>query len=225
VAGPDSDVVLMQNGLNMERQVALYTGNPKQVIGGLCFICSNKVGPGHVRHLDYGRVMFGRFDPDGGKVAVDDRLRTVAADFEAAGIPTILTDDLVEARWRKLVWNIPYNGLSVVLDARTDELMANRQSAQLVEALMWEVVTDCQAVTGRTIEPAFVEKMISDTVKMKPYRPSMKIDYDEKRPMEIEAIYGNPVRAAQHAGADSPLIEALYQQLCFLDQRNRDTTP
>ncbi len=225
VVTPGCEVVLMQNGLNLEKQIALYAGEAARVVGGLCFICSNKVGPGHVHHLDYGRVMFGRFDPEGRRVRPDDSLKAIAADFESADIPVVLTEDLVEARWRKLVWNIPYNGLSVVLDARTDELMANRQSAQLVESLMWEVVTDCQAATGRTIPPDFVEQMLSDTRRMKPYRPSMKIDYDEKRPMEVEAIYGNPVRAAHHAGADSPLVEMLYQQLTFLDHRNRGVTP
>jgi 2-dehydropantoate 2-reductase len=56
---------------------------------------------------------------------------------------------------------------------------------------------------------------------MAPYRPSLKIDFDQKKPMEVEAIYGNPVRAAQAAGGSMPLVETLYRQLKFLDERNR----
>jgi 2-dehydropantoate 2-reductase len=48
----------------------------------------------------------------------------------------------------------------------------------------------------------------------------MKIDYDERHPMEVEAIFGNPLRAAQNAGAKSLLLEELYHQLKFLDARN-----
>jgi hypothetical protein len=33
-------------------------------------------------------------------------------------------------------------------------------------------------------------------------------------------MFGNPLRAAQQAGAKSPLIEQLYHQLKFLDARN-----
>jgi 2-dehydropantoate 2-reductase len=55
---------------------------------------------------------------------------------------------------------------------------------------------------------------------MIPYRTSMKIDYDERHPLEVEAIFGNPLRAVQQAGGRSPLLEQLYQQLKFLDARN-----
>ena len=56
---------------------------------------------------------------------------------------------------------------------------------------------------------------------MKPYRTSMKIDYDERRPIEVEAIFGNPLRMAQAAGANLPQISCLYQQLTFLDAKRR----
>ena len=55
---------------------------------------------------------------------------------------------------------------------------------------------------------------------MTPYRTSMKIDYDEHRPLEVEAIFGNPLRAVQRTEAASPLLEQLYHQLKFLDARN-----
>ena len=56
--------------------------------------------------------------------------------------------------------------------------------------------------------------------KMKPYRASMKIDYDERRPMEVEAIFGNPLRAIESRGASAPVLETIYRQLKFLDERN-----
>ena len=56
---------------------------------------------------------------------------------------------------------------------------------------------------------------------MKPYRASLKVDFDDHRRMEVESIYGNPLRAAQQAGAAMPLVETLYRQLKFLDARNR----
>ena len=62
--------------------------------------------------------------------------------------------------------------------------------------------------------------MLSNTEKMTPYRTSMKIDYDEHRPLEVEAIFGNPLRAVQQVGTTSPLLEQLYAQLKFLDARN-----
>ena len=208
-------VLLMQNGLGGEELIAEHVG-PARVMSGLSFLCSNKVGPGHIRHLDYGQVALGEFATRG----ASDRLRAIAADFERAGIPVQLLDDFRVARWNKLVWNIPYNGLSVILQATTAELMAQVATRQLCEEIMWEIVADARAC-GVPVEDGVVGKMLDHTAKMTAYRTSMKIDYDEHRPMEVEAIYGNPLRAAEAAGARSPLVGLLYRQLQFLDAANR----
>jgi 2-dehydropantoate 2-reductase len=203
----------MQNGLGNEDEVAAIVG-PHRVAGGLCFLCSNRTGPGHICHLDYGYVRFGNHA--GG---VTDRLRAVAADFQRAGINAECVPDLAAARWRKLVWNIPYNGLSVVLNATTDQLMRDPHTRALVEALMREIAP-CEP----TITDAFIQKMLRDTDKMKPYKTSMMLDYEARHPMEIECIYGNPLRAAQRRGIAVPLLESLYRQLKFLDASNTPPT-
>ena len=210
----DNGVVLvMQNGLGIEEQVAGIVG-PQRVMGGLCFLCSNKIGPGHIRHLDYGHVGLGEFAARG----VSERMRGIGDDLQRAGVQVQLAEDLAVARWEKLVWNIPYNGYSVVLDATTEELMTNPHTRQLVEDIMREVVTGARAC-GVAVADEVVSKLLAYTDKMIPYRTSMKIDHDEGQPMEVEAIFGNPLRAVQQAGAKSPRLEQLYRQLKFLDAR------
>ena len=120
----DGIVLIIQNGLGMENAVAQIVG-PQRVMGGLSFLCSNKVGPGHIRHLDYGAVAFAEYSPEDKPRGITDRMRAIGGDFERAGIEVELIEDLILARWKKLVWNIPYSGLSVVLNATTDELMNN----------------------------------------------------------------------------------------------------
>jgi 2-dehydropantoate 2-reductase len=212
-------VLIIQNGLGMEHGVSQIVG-PQRVMGGLSFLCSNKVGPGHIRHLDYGAVAFAEYSPEEKPRGITDRLRAIGGDFERAGIEVELIEDLVLARWKKLVWNIPYSGLSVVLNATTDELMKNPSTRELLVKLMREVVAGAAAV-GRAIPESFVAKMLADTEKMPPYRTSMKIDYENRRTMEVESIFGNPVRAARSAGTELPRIEMLYRELNFLDERNR----
>jgi len=211
----DNGVVLvMQNGLGIEEQVAGIVG-PQRVMGGLCFLCSNKVGPGHIRHLDYGHVGLAEFVARG----VSERMRGIGDDLQRAGIQVQLAEDLAVARWEKLVWNIPYNGYSVVLDATTEELMKNPHTRQLVEDIMREVVAGARAC-GVAVADEVAPKLLAYTDKMIPYRTSMKIDYDEGQPMEVETIFGNPLRAIQQAGVKSPRLEQLYRQLKFLDARS-----
>ena len=212
----DGVVLVLQNGLDIEAEVAKIVSNV-HVIGGLCFLCSNKVAPGHIHHLDYGQITLGEYKSNYQSTGITKKMQEVSADFENAGISIELLEDLLLGRWKKLVWNIPYNGLSVILDARTDELMTDMHTRQLVESLMWEVVAGAKS-TGRIISKSFIETMLDYTTKMKPYRTSMKIDFDEKRPLEIEAIFGNPLRKAE---VNLPQIRCLYQQLKFLDMRIR----
>jgi 2-dehydropantoate 2-reductase len=210
----DTVVLVMQNGLGMEAKVAGIVG-AEHVVGGLCFLCSNKIGPGHIRHLGYTLVALAEFSTHG----ISGRMRAIADDFRRAKVEIELAEDLDVVRWQKLVWNIPYNGLSVTLDATTTELMTNPPSRQLVEAIMREVVADARAC-GVAVADEIIGRMLINTEKMTSYRTSMKIDYDDHRPLEIEAIFGNPLRAVQRAGATSPLLEQLYAQLKFLDARN-----
>ncbi|MEA5502583.1 putative 2-dehydropantoate 2-reductase [Halotia wernerae UHCC 0503] len=212
-------VLVLQNGLGIEEEVALMIDNVS-IIGGLCFLCSNKVGRGHIRHLDYGHITLGEYVPGYHAVGITDKIQQIADDFNSAGIAIELAEDLLLARWKKLVWNIPYNGLSVILNARTDELMADVYTCRLVEQLMFEVTAGANS-HGRNIPTSFIQKMLDYTVKMKPYRTSMKIDYDECRPLEVEAIFGNPLRKAQTAGTNLLQISCIYHQLKFLDTKNQ----
>jgi len=214
-----SVVVMMQNGLGAEEAAAAVVGS-RPVVGALCFICCQKTAPGHIEHLDYGYVRCGEYAPEGRPRGVTESLRGLGEDFQRAGIAISLSEDLLLARWQKLVWNVPYNGLSVILNANTAELMAQAETRQLVEAIMREVAANAAAL-GRSISESFIQKMLADTAKMTPYQASMKLDFDAHRPMEVEAIYGHPLRAAQQAGAASPLLETLYRQLKFLDERRR----
>ncbi|WP_413200347.1 putative 2-dehydropantoate 2-reductase [Nostoc piscinale] len=212
-------VLVLQNGLDIELEISQIVSNVN-IIGGLCFLCSNKVGQGHIRHVDYGQIVLGEYSHNYESAGITNRMQQIANDFQNAGIAIELTEDLLLARWQKLVWNIPYNGLSVVLNARTDELMADPYTRQLVEQLMYEVAAGAKS-TGRIIADSFIQKMLDYTVKMKPYRTSMKIDYDEQRPLEVEAIIGNSLRKAQTADVFLPQINCLYNQLKFLDARNK----
>lgn len=216
VVKDDGVVLVLQNGLAVEEEVAKIVSNVS-IIGGLCFLCSNKVGAGHIRHLDYGQITLGEYASGYNPCGITDKMRQIAYELSSAGISMELTEDLLLGRWKKLIWNIPYNGLSVILNARTDELMAYVHTCKLVEQLMYEVVAGAKSY-GRIIPDSFIQTMLDWTVKMKPYRTSMKIDYDERRPLEVEAIFGNPLRKAQAAGVNLPQISCIYQQLKFLDK-------
>jgi 2-dehydropantoate 2-reductase len=204
-------LVMLQNGLGNEALAAPLVGD-SPLLGGLCFLCSNRVGPGHVRHLDYGRVTLAQH----GAAAITPTVEAVGADFAATGVPVVLEADLELARWKKLVWNVPFNPLSVLLDALPQELLADARTRALVLDVMGEVQAGA-AACGHPIPDEFLAANVADTEAMTPYRTSMKVDFDAGRPLEVDFLLDAPARAARRAGVTLPQVEALAAAVAFLD--------
>lgn len=211
-------VVVLQNGLGIEQDLEKQIGIGR-ILGGCCFLCSNKLGPGRIHHLDFGRITLGWASPESHHLAVNPHIaEQIARDFQQSGIDLQVIPDMLEARWRKLMWNIPYNGLSVALNASTDEMMSNPAATQLVFTIMEEVRAAAKAC-GKSIEPEFTTKLMEQTKSMVPYDSSMRLDYRAQRTMELEAIYARPIAAANAAGSPMPSVQMLYHQLLFLQSR------
>lgn len=215
--GENGLVLVLQNGLGVEADSAEVVGEDR-VFGGCCFLCSNKVGPGHIRHLDYGRIVFGPVAKSNESL---QRAGRIAGEMEKAGIEVQVSEDLTTLRWRKLMWNIPFNGLSVALDASTDQLIANSVTVELIRDIITEVHTAGTAC-GATIGAEWIEKTIDHTRTMVPYDSSMRLDFLARRPMELDAILRKPIEAAREVGVSMPKTQMLYQQLSFLQERNAE---
>lgn len=208
-------VVVLQNGLGIEQELEAEFGKGR-ILGGCCFLCSNKIGPGRIHHLDFGRITLGWASLDSQVHSQTPHVaEQIATDFQRAGIDLKVIPDMLEARWRKLMWNIPYNGLSVALNASTAEIMNNAAAAELVFTLMEEVRSGAGAC-GKLIEPEFTTQLMVQTKNMVPYDSSMRLDFRARRPMELEAIYAKPLAAAEQAGCPLPSVKMLYRQLQFL---------
>jgi 2-dehydropantoate 2-reductase len=213
-------ILLMQNGLGAEEELhEMFQENI--IVGGLCFLCCNKIGPGVIHHQDFGHVHIGEYRPNNEPAGITETLKAVESDLAGSGTKVQSLDDLLSARWHKLVWNVPFNGMTVVRNCTTDKLMANKATYSMAKDLMLEVVKGAAAF-GRDIEMAFVEQMLEYTQSMTPYKPSMMLDYENGKPMELEAIYGNPVRAAADKGVELHATKELYDKLRVLDQRRTD---
>jgi 2-dehydropantoate 2-reductase len=219
-AAPEAKVLLMQNGLDVEDSLRALLPDALHVLGGLCYICVHREGPGVITHQALGAVNVGYHSGP----AADQQARMAIVEegaglFRAAGIDSQAMANLHQARWQKLVWNIPYNGLSVLLGASTTPLMADADSRELIKALMAEVVQGAIAC-GHDVPAGYADHLFMVTEKMPDYWPSMYHDFLHKRPLELEAIYARPLAAAKAAGCELPRIEALYRSLSFIDRRN-----
>ncbi len=230
LVGPDTVLLTLQNGLGNEDQLAALFGGAN-VLGGLCFVCLNRVEPGVVEHHGFGKVILGEHQ---GKPR--QRTHDVCELFRRAGVDCEVTPELERAHWEKLVWNIPFNGLGVAASAGmpaldmangpagepaggvvpTDQLLSDPDWRHLVQELMAEIIGTARGL-GFTIPFEFAERLIERTQQMGSYKASTLIDFERGQPMELESLFLRPLAAAKRSGVAVPRLEALCRVLTQLD--------
>jgi 2-dehydropantoate 2-reductase len=202
--GQQTQILTLQNGLGNEETLAELFG-AERIIGGVAFLCSNRGEPGEVHHLGAGRITLGEHRHcDRGRI---DRLVEI---FVKAGVDCRATSDLKRTRWEKLVWNIPFNGLCALLQQPVNQLLAQDACRRLVREIMLEVIAGANAQgLDQPLAEGYADSMLEFTDNMGEYRPSMQIDREEGRQLEIAAIFRVPLAYGRQKGIGMPRVEML----------------
>ena len=217
VCHSESKVLVLQNGLDTDKDAADAVPE-NEIFGGLCSIASNKIGPGRIKHINYNEIRMGQYLRNNQPAGITESLEEISNLFNKAGVDTVISENITEARWRKIVWNITFNGLTTVLDCTTKEIMENPQDRKRAISILNEAVSAANSC-GMKIEMDFVDRMVQLTDSMNPYKPSMKLDFENNRPLELEVIYRRPIEYARKNKCEIPEIEKLYLELIELENK------
>jgi len=199
-------ILTLQNGLgNVEYLAELF--GPDRVLGGLCLVCLNRLGPGQIRHQKNVKdsITIGEFAESG-----------ILAELPALFGPNVqieTTDNLALAQWRKLFWNIPFNGFCITEGGvSTEELLRQPEMRRRIEGLLIELQRGAKAC-GFDIPDKFVFQQVPFTESLGAYHPSSLLDYLQGNLVEFEAIWGEPLRRCLAAGEEMPLLQSLCLKL------------
>lgn len=206
----DTVVILVQNGIGVEADVQKMLPQV-HLAAGVAFINCAKSGAGRIIHRGFGHITLCNYNCADATI-----LHRVAADFESSLVPAQVSD-YGDTRWRKNILNMATNGVTVLLDARCDELISAPSSCQLVRDLMLEGVRAAQACGVTTIHDDYVDQLIESTGRTV-FATSMKYDFDHHQSMEIEYMYTRPIAMAESHGCSLPRLRMLEQQLRFLER-------
>ena len=202
----DTRALTAQNGLGNE-EVLAEVFDAERVAGGLAFLCSNRLDDGVIHHLDYGHIHIGNFNRP-----PDEMLYRFGKMLNDSGIKCEVVENLALSRWKKLIWNVPFNGLTTLTDQTVDNIVGDPELRSWAQELMKEL----QAIAASYelyIEDSFLDLMMEYTDKMKPYYTSMHVDARSGREIEIEPIIGRPLRYAEKHGIAAPCLSRLYRNL------------
>ena len=205
--GPATVVLTLQNGMgNVEALAQLLP--IERVVAGLCFVCINRLGPAVI---DTSLAGYVRMAAATGSISA--AVETCVATFAAAGVDCQAETSLESVLWKKLCWNIPFNGLSIAGGCiTTDLILANPLLNERAYVLMKEVQA-ASVARGHGFEDTHIKRQFVVTVGMGPYRPSSLIDFVEGREVEVEGIWGEPLRRGLAADVKMPETEKLLAEI------------
>jgi 2-dehydropantoate 2-reductase len=240
-------ILTLQNGLGNEELLARMF-RAEQIMGGLCFVCLNRLEPGVIQHIDHGQIVVGEF----GRWP-EPRTHEIASLIRHSGVPCAVSDNLARAHWEKLTWNIPFNGLGVASAAGLEPFLTTDSSPaspapertaphsalhiprslgaclttdKLLADSRWHALVRelmlevilAARALGHDLPESLADKQIERTRTMGAYKASTLIDFERGQPLELESLFLEPLRQARQAGVNVPRLEDLCSVLQALDK-------
>ncbi|HEY5637557.1 MAG TPA: 2-dehydropantoate 2-reductase [Burkholderiales bacterium] len=214
VLGPASVIVLVQNGIGIEDEVAGAFPS-HEIVSGVAYAAASRLAPGHVRHHSkFTRLILGRYPAGEG-----DGASRFAALLKAGGASVQVSEDIVGARWQKCAWNTVFNPISALGGGLgTSDMLSGEAQVAFARAAIEEVCA-VAAADGHPLPADTAATQIQGTLKLPNYVSSMGQDALAGRPMETEALLGNVVRLARRLSVPVPRLEALYAMLKMMEAR------
>lgn len=204
---PDALVLCLQNGVdNADRLRAVLPGQP--VAAAVVYVATEMAGPGHVRHHGRGDLVL---EPSpSGAAAVQALI--------AAGVPTVLSDNVRGALWAKLVLNCAYNAISAIAQLPYGRTVAGEG----VQGVMRDVVAECLAVAqAEGVQlPGDVAAAVARLADSMPTQSSSTAqDLARGRRTEIDHLNGLIVRRGQALGVPTPANRVLWALVKLLESK------
>ncbi len=204
-------VLVLQNGLGNEEYISKIVPNTP-ILTGITTIGAYKEGPGKVRVFKEGLLKIAHYQEYPG---ITEQVNNIVQDFRKAEIETFACEDYLQERFQKLLWNVCFNGLSALYNITADKIIENH--AELLKEIAQEFI-EIAASYNRAFSFSVIEEILVSKPAVVGYKPSMLIDYENNKPMEIEYIYGKLILAAQKKGVACPILEGIYRQLKKLEK-------
>lgn len=204
-------ILLLQNGLNIERPVvAAFPTNP--VLSGITVIGAREAPRGTIRHDNYDISYIGAFpNPTLDPAVAEAAARRFVALYDACAAVECHYDDQVRFnRWKKLLYNASFNSVATVLRMDTTRMRVSEHVIDdLIRPVMLEIIALAQA-DGVELPRELVEKIITVDRYESFFKPSMCQDIEKGNLIEYENIIGEPLREAKRLGVATPTLQVLY---------------
>lgn len=236
IVSPKSCIVLIQNGVGVEAPYRKrFPRNP--IISAVTIVSAEQIKQGTIRQNRWTRISLGPYstglkgDVDGsseareleaqGRARLDDLAKWWKDLGAIKDVETHTEIELQTIRWHKLCINAAFNPTAVISGGRGNaDQLSDPELREHILGIMNEIRDAAPSVLGKPFPDnlATPERIVRSTERNAGAKPSMLLDWEAGRPMELEVILGNPVRIARKAGVEMPRLQSLYALLRSMQQ-------
>ena len=237
LVGRNTSIVLVQNGLGVEEPYVKRFGKETTVLSAVTVISAAQNEPGIITHNRWTRISIGPYLPGTTDVTVLDDTGRKAVQRNVDFVRLLKEGGVTDAesyshaklqgvRWHKIAINASMNPSAVLSGGSTNNSMTLDPELYLhLKGVMDEVIETAPKVLGAKLPEGLAtsEQILKSTQKnTSGSKPSMLLDWEAGKKMELEVILGNPIRIAREKGLEMPRLQTLYA-LLKMAQGNRDS--
>jgi 2-dehydropantoate 2-reductase len=225
-------VVLIQNGLGVESPyLKRFPTTP--ICSAVTIASCAQPSHGQITHNRWTRINSGPYLPHLDTSSARDS-DTRAIEMNNGFIGMLREGGITDAeaydhaklqlvRWHKIAINASMNPSSVLAGCVSNYNLSNdKEMAIHLEGVMQEILDVAPKILGKPFPKEFAtsDRILRSTQKnTSGSKPSMAIDWEQGKTMELEVILGNPIRIARERGFELPRLQSLYAILRFAQER------
>lgn len=205
IVGPNTVVLSLQNGLGHEDVLAQVVGREK-VIAGKTYAGGVMLAPAHVIRGTEGKETYiGELDGQ-----VTERVKNIAKVFNAAGLITHISDNIMGTMWEKLLVNVATGALSGITHLTYGELYQVAEVKECALAAVKEAIDVAQASGIRLNVTDPEEPWIKAAAGLPAqFKASMLQSLEKGSITEVDYVNGSVVRWGQKCGVPTPVNSTL----------------
>ncbi|MEC8099677.1 MAG: 2-dehydropantoate 2-reductase [Pseudomonadota bacterium] len=180
-----------------------YVG-PSKVLGCVVYPAAIILKPGVIKHIEGKRFIIG--EPDNSK---SERALAVSSLLTKAGLKAPVSKNIRSDIWLKLIGNSSFNPLSVITQNTLKEICENEDTRSIIEDMMREAILIGEKLNIPT--KLSIDKRIEGAKNVGNHKTSTLQDFENKRPLELDALIKALVELGELTKVETPTIKTIYK--------------
>jgi len=211
-------LVSLQNGVENENILAKSIKSEFIIAGLTRLIAAHIKEPGLIEAQGEVETILGAIKPSVKNKQFLQDLKTV---LDQTPTKTILSSNIIKDLWLKLIINNGVSASCALLEEKSGVLLHDAKTSKILYGLMSEAALASQAldlgITQKEVNNMFELMKEFDSIV-----PSMWVDKNNNKDLELEEICGTVIKYCEKQGLDAPYTRSVSSILEFLYNKKRE---